>query len=51
MERSSRAGLRAACYGSGVILDLEPPFLLIKPGNEEEFYRLEGEDGDWEYPT
>lgn len=32
-----------------MILDLEPPFLLIKPGNEEEFYRLEGEDSDWEY--
>jgi Uma2 family endonuclease len=31
-------------------VDLEPPFLLIKPGvREEEFYRLAGEDSDWEY--
>lgn len=30
-------------------VDLEPPFLLIKPGvSEAEFYRLD-EDGDWEY--
>jgi Uma2 family endonuclease len=30
-------------------LDLEPPFLVIKPGvSEDEFYRL-GEDSDWEY--
>jgi Uma2 family endonuclease len=29
--------------------DLEPPYLLIKPGiPEEEFYAL-GEDSDWEY--
>ena len=31
-------------------VDLEPPFLLIKPGvSEEEFYQLAGEDSDWEY--
>jgi len=30
-------------------VDLEPPFLLIKPGTEEEFYRTTGEDCDWEY--
>ncbi len=31
-------------------VELEPPFLLIKPGiSEEEFYRMVGEDGDWEY--
>ena len=30
-------------------VDLEPPFLLIKPGvTEAEYYRL-GEDSDWEY--
>lgn len=29
---------------------LEPPYLIIKPGvSEEEFYRLAGEDSDWEY--
>jgi hypothetical protein len=29
---------------------LEPPFLVIKPfATEEEFYRLAGEDTDWEY--
>lgn len=32
-----------------MILDLEPPYLLIKPvAGEEEFYAL-GEDSDWEY--
>jgi len=31
-------------------ISLEPPFLIIKPGiSEEEFYRLAGEDDDWEY--
>jgi Uma2 family endonuclease len=30
-------------------VDLEPPFLLIKPGTEEEFYGTAGEDSDWEY--
>jgi Uma2 family endonuclease len=29
---------------------LEPPFLIIKPfATEEDFYRLAGEDTDWEY--
>src|SRR5881628_1398005 len=29
---------------------LEPPYLIVKPGvDEEEFYRLAGEDSDWEY--
>jgi Uma2 family endonuclease len=29
---------------------LEPPCLIVKPGvSEEEFYRLAGEDSDWEY--
>jgi Uma2 family endonuclease len=33
-----------------VQIDLEPPYLVIKPGrSEEEFYRLAGEDSDWEY--
>jgi Uma2 family endonuclease len=32
-----------------VIIDLEPPYLVIKPvAGEEEFYAL-GEDSDWEY--
>ncbi len=31
-------------------VDLEPPFLLVKPGvTEAEFYGLAGEDSDWEY--
>ena len=30
--------------------DLEPPYVLIKPGiGEDEFYALAGEDSDWEY--
>lgn len=30
-------------------ISLEPPYLIIKPGiSEEEFYRLAGEDSDWE---
>lgn len=30
--------------------ELEPPFVVIKPGvREEEFYALQGEDSDWEY--
>lgn len=33
-----------------MLVDLDPPFVLIKPAvGEEEFYRLEGEDSDWEY--
>ena len=29
---------------------LEPPYLIVKPGvDEEEFYRLADEDTDWEY--
>jgi len=33
-----------------MIEDLEPPFLVIKPDmSEEDFYRLAGEDSDWEY--
>lgn len=35
---------------AGPLADLEPPFLLIKPGvGEQEFYALQGEDSDWEY--
>jgi Uma2 family endonuclease len=31
-------------------IDLEPPYLIIKPGvSEEDFYRLADEDSDWEY--
>ncbi len=31
-------------------LELEPPYLIIKPcPREEDFYRLAGEDDDWEY--
>lgn len=30
--------------------DLKPPYLVIKEGlSEEDFYRLAGEDSDWEY--
>lgn len=30
--------------------DLEPPYVLIKPGiGEDEFYAQAGEDSDWEY--
>ena len=33
-----------------MIEDLEPPFLVIEPDmSEEDFYRLSGEDSDWEY--
>jgi Uma2 family endonuclease len=33
-----------------MILELEPPFLVIKPDlGEADFYRLAGEDSDWEY--
>jgi Uma2 family endonuclease len=29
---------------------IEPPYLIVKPGlTEEDFYRLAGEDSDWEY--
>ena len=31
-------------------VSLEPPYLIVKPGvSEEDFYRLAGEDTDWEY--
>ncbi|MBI3303171.1 MAG: Uma2 family endonuclease [Deltaproteobacteria bacterium] len=31
-------------------INLEPPYLIVKPGiSEEEFYRLADEDSDWEY--
>src|SRR5207244_1663608 len=40
----------ARCYTVEVEISLEPPYLIIKPGvSEEEFYRLAGEDSDWEY--
>lgn len=33
-----------------MLVEIEPPYLLIKPGvSEEEFYASTGEDGDWEY--
>jgi Uma2 family endonuclease len=33
-----------------MLLELEPPYLIIKPDlSEEDFYRLAGEDSDWEY--
>ena len=33
-----------------MIEDLEPPYLVVKPDmSEEDFYRLAGEDSDWEY--
>ena len=33
-----------------MILELEPPFLVIKPDlSEEDFYRLASEDSNWEY--
>ena len=38
------------CYNPGMRISLEPPYLIIKPGiTEDEFYRLAGEDSDWEY--
>lgn len=31
-------------------LEVDPPFLIVKPGvTEEDFYRDAGEDSDWEY--
>ena len=31
-------------------IDLDPPYCIIKPGlTEGDFYRLAGEDSDWEY--
>ena len=37
-------------YNPGMQISLEPPYLIIKPGiTEDEFYRLAGEDSDWEY--
>lgn len=33
-----------------MLVDLEPPYVVIKPtASEEDFYALTGEDGDWEY--
>ena len=33
-----------------LLRDLEPPYMVIKPGHtEDEYYRLAGEDDDWEY--
>lgn len=33
-----------------MLADLEPPYLVIKPGvREDEFYALAGEDSGWEY--
>jgi Uma2 family endonuclease len=33
-----------------VQISLDPPYLIVRPGlGEEEFYRLAGEDTDWEY--
>lgn len=33
-----------------LLLDLDPPFLVIRPGvTEEQFYDLADEDSDWEY--
>jgi len=32
------------------MIEIEPPFLVIKPDlSEDDFYRLAGEDSDWEY--
>ena len=31
-------------------IDIEPPYLVVKPGlGEEDFYRLADEDSDWEF--
>jgi len=31
-------------------IDIEPPYLVVKPGlSEDDFYRLAGEDSDWEF--
>lgn len=31
-------------------ISLDPPYLIVRPGfGEDEFYRLAGEDSDWEY--
>jgi Uma2 family endonuclease len=37
-------------YNRRVDIELEPPYLIVKPFvSEEEFYREAGEDSDWEY--
>ena len=30
-------------------VSVDPPYLIVKPGSEDEFYTLSGEDSDWEY--
>ena len=36
--------------GLAMEYQLEPPFLIVKPGvSEDDFYRLADEDSDWEY--
>jgi len=40
----------AECYSRRMEVNLEPPFLIVKPGvSEEDFYRQADEDSDWEY--
>ena len=39
-----------AVWDGHMHVDLEPPYLITKPGlTEEDFYRLADEDSDWEY--
>jgi hypothetical protein len=39
-----------AAWDGHMHVDLEPPYLITKPGlTEEDFYRLADEDSDWEY--
>jgi Uma2 family endonuclease len=43
-------GVEGSRYTCHMQINLEPPYLIIKPGiSEEEFYRLADEDSDWEY--
>jgi Uma2 family endonuclease len=45
-----RSANKALWYDVVMDLSVEPPFLIVKPGlSEEDFYRLAGEDSDWEY--
>jgi Uma2 family endonuclease len=39
-----------AVWDGHMHIDLEPPYLIVKPGlSEDDFYRLADEDSDWEY--
>lgn len=43
-------GVERSRYTCHMQINLEPPYLIVKPGiSEEEFYRVADEDSDWEY--